>query len=666
MTDENDTPTDDVEISTQRDDVHVEAQLVVGTGTPPTSPNFGAPRYSGADPADFPPQANAITDAFDAQAAKRGAIVNADIAAGAAISKTKLVLDIVDADVDVAAAIQETKLALATDAAANVGSRRTLGPGAQQAAPGNDSRLRAIVGTAIPVLDVGVLGQIRAGRQLTAADFAALGLTAPRGLWNLSDLTDASGNGRTLTNKGAVPFGPGINGVASTCAVFAGSTAQALYISDTGAADPFRITTGSFGGWFRTAKTGAAQDVIGKWRSPQLAWELQIASFNSVVVYVSLSGSDYYQATAVSAVCDDRWHFAVGTFDGTAIRCYVDGVLEGVTFVSGSIFGGSSPLNIGAEAADGSTAAASMNYGRVDEAFVTADVLSDDQVRALYCAKIAHGLASAPAAVNLAVRRARKGAALATTDFPAAPLRLHNFTGGSLNDQGSNAVALTNNGGLLSVVGADGAQGGAYNFNATYSNSLSSTDAGLPAGATARSYGLWLKTSVASGSMYAFNYGQNPGTGDVRLVVNSGQITCANGSDSFTGPFIADGQWHYIVAVEDNAAGDGVKRKLYLDGRLVGGSTVLNALTLGGANKLRLGCANDNTTFYTGQLDGVFVCGYALTQDQISTLYAKGSQQLAPSVKNAGDHIESMDAANIYCVFDTLDTQHTIDLAVTG
>jgi hypothetical protein len=65
------------------------------------------------------------------------------------------------------------------------------------------------------VLDVGMSGQVRAGRQLALADFTALGLAAPTGLWNLSDLTDASGNARALVNKGAVTFAPGINGCGS-------------------------------------------------------------------------------------------------------------------------------------------------------------------------------------------------------------------------------------------------------------------------------------------------------------------------------------------------------------------------------------------------------------------------------------------------------------------
>lgn len=76
-------------------------------GNPATSPNFAAPRYSDADNADFAGQVNAVTDAFDAAAAKRGSIVDADIAAAN------------------------------KDGAAGVPSLRTLGVGAQQALPGS-------------------------------------------------------------------------------------------------------------------------------------------------------------------------------------------------------------------------------------------------------------------------------------------------------------------------------------------------------------------------------------------------------------------------------------------------------------------------------------------------------------------------------------------------
>src|SRR3954451_3244588 len=83
--------------------------------------------------------------------------------------------------------------------------------------------------TARPVLDIGLVGHIRAGRQLTAADFTNLGLSVPIGLWNLSDATDASGNGRSLLNKGGITFAAGLDGVASSAARFLGNASQGLY-----------------------------------------------------------------------------------------------------------------------------------------------------------------------------------------------------------------------------------------------------------------------------------------------------------------------------------------------------------------------------------------------------------------------------------------------------
>jgi len=44
------------------------------TGTPPTSPNFAAPRYSANDQADYATCTNAVTDSFDLQAQKRPTI----------------------------------------------------------------------------------------------------------------------------------------------------------------------------------------------------------------------------------------------------------------------------------------------------------------------------------------------------------------------------------------------------------------------------------------------------------------------------------------------------------------------------------------------------------------------------------------------------------------
>jgi hypothetical protein len=533
------------------------------------------------------------------------------------------------------------------------------------------SRLDAVVGgvtLSSPVSEVGQVNQCRAGRQLAASDFTALGLSAPRGLWNLSDLTDASGNGRALANKGAVTFAAGINGAAATAAQFTGSTAQALYIADTGAADPFRIVTGSWSCWFRTAKRGTTQRLLTKISTAagNYAWGLAINGASNVTsADVFTDGSTGGSAQGVSDVCDDRWHFGVAAHDGTTCRLYVDGVLEGIANV-GPIFAGSAPLNIGARSADSGAAAVEPFYGRVDEAFVTADVLTEDQIRSLYAARIAHTLGAQPKSVSLSVRRQRRGAALATADFSTGPLRLYNFdnsVNGGLNDQGSNAANLTYNSGVGGP-GADGRSLQSISYPGA-GGGLSATDAGLPSGLAARSYGCWFKTAAAA-TAGIMGWGTTLGSTDVRFYTNvtSGALVCANGADAITGPYIFDGQWHFAVAVEDNVAGDGVRRKFYLDGRLIGGSTVLNSIALGGANRFRVGASIDGSGPFTGQIDAVFVTGYAMPTDEVQRLYNKAAQTMAASPKNAGDHVEGYDSGSVLVVADTLEAQHLIDLTL--
>jgi hypothetical protein len=516
---------------------------------------------------------------------------------------------------------------------------------------------------------VGIPNQIRAGRQLTAADFANIGLNAPAGLWNLSDLTDSSGSGRNLSNKGGVLFDTGINGLANTAAKFSGLATQALYISDSGAADPFRLRTGTIGCWFRTAKRGSYNMLVDKYGTTnQQDYSLMVTTTNVAQFSASPDGaSNTIVCPGVSDVADDRWHFAVATFDGTCARLYVDGVLEGTLITPNiSMMPGASPLNIGARGADASTNAAFQNWGRIDEAFVTQDVLTEDQVRNLYCAKISHTLGALPTRISLRIRRRRRGSAFVVADFSTQPLRLHNFSAGSLGDEGSNGQALTNNGGSVAIAGADGTALNSMLFYGGTPVTLSSTDAGLPSGTNPRSWGCWFKTQNAgAASLLAC------GTTNQALIhiAAGGSISSLSGADQITGPNVADGEWHFVVAVEYNAVGgptdDGIKRKLYLDGKLVGISTVLNALTLAGANRFRIGSQSDGvTTPFTGDIDGVFVCGYALTSGEVRALYAKGSQVLAPSPKNSGDHVEAMSTTDILAMFDTLDSQHQIDLSV--
>ena len=88
------------------------------------------------------------------------------------------------------------------------------------------------------------------------------------------------------------------------------------------------------------------------------------------------------------------------------------------------------------------------------------------------------------------------------------------------------------------------------------------------------------------------------------------------------------------------------------------------ATVLGGGTAFRIGANSTGGSPFVGQIDGAFVCDYALTAERIAQLYAKSSQTLASSPKNPGDHVEAMSTSSLLATFDTLESQHTIDLGV--
>lgn len=522
------------------------------------------------------------------------------------------------------------------------------------------------------VLDVGVPNQVRAGRQLTAADFTAMGLSAPAALYNLSNLSDVSGNGRNLNDKGSVPFGAGINGIAATAAVYSGSTSQSLYVTDSGATDPMRLKTGSWGCWFRTAKRGTMQTLVAKTSTNvnRYGYVLDIDTTNVIRAVGTVLGQTTASVITFGKtdVCDDAWHFVVATFNGSVLSVYVDGVLESANFSSpaGTLNPSVTEFNIGSYNANSTSNAANPMYGRIDEVFVSSDVLTPDQVRNLYCAKVAHSLGAVPTMFNVAVYRRRHHSA-ATSDFPSQPKRLYNFTAGVLTDAGSDNVPLTNSYTSLIVAadGVDGTKGNGYYFSGAHQG-LGCSDAGLPSGLETRTYGCWFKSVDTAASMTIMAWGQTSGSTDTYsfIAVTSRNLVSGNGTDSFAGPKLLDGRWHFMVVVEDNTAGDGIKRKLYVDGVYVGGSTVMNSITLGGSTSFRVGANVNGTAPFSGHIDNVFVHNVALTPPQIRALYAVGTQELALSPKNPGDHIEAANSTDILYVFDSLESMHAVDLGV--
>lgn len=530
------------------------------------------------------------------------------------------------------------------------------------------------------ISEIGVLGQTRAGRILTPTDFTDLGLPVPIALWNLSDVNDSSGNARHLTNKGGVSFGTDILGLTGGAAVFSGSTGQALHRTDEAG---LSIKTGAWGCWFRGAKRSTSQMLISKrGAAGQRSFFLNISASNVLNAGVSVDGTNEFIAVGSTDVCDDRWHFAIVTYEGGMLRIYLDGAAEpsGSVVTDGMIFDSTAPFNIGASAADAATAAVDPFYGRVDEAFLLGDIPSEDQVRCLMAFKLLHGSTRPPRRVNLNVRRRRKGVVLATTDFTAlglvSPLRLYNLAGTTMtavgDDLGTDNQDLAATGfdiaTLRDIAGAgpDGKSNGAAYYDGV-DNYHSATDAGLPAGTAARTLLAWFKTGTMGVGQTIMRYGTEAARVWMYVRSSDNALVADDAVNTSAGPFAADGQWHLAAFVLDNAAADG-KAKLYMDGRLVAGNTALSATTLGGAGFFRIGARSDGTNLFKGQIARVVVAGYAMTPDQIAAIYAKASQDLGLSPYNAGDYVERLDATGLYVLAErgTLEDQDQVELEVAA
>jgi parallel beta-helix repeat protein len=93
--------------------------------------------------------------------------------------------------------------------------------------------------------------------------------------------------------------------------------------------------------------------------------------------FESASGTDYY-VISPNSYSDGKWHYAVVTFDGTAVKLYVDGILTGSLATAGAQPEtiGTYPLRIGANAKDNDK----HFVGEIDEVRVWNRAISETEV----------------------------------------------------------------------------------------------------------------------------------------------------------------------------------------------------------------------------------------------------------------------------------------------
>ncbi len=194
------------------------------------------------------------------------------------------------------------------------------------------------------------------------------------GWWKLdNDYKDSSGNANNGTASGGPTF------------VTAGKIGASLKLDgtddyvDCGAAASLDIIDQvSLSAWIKPANiaNSAFQTFVAK---GDYAYAIHQTTGN-VIQFFIYDGAWYSASSAVVAsTMNNSWHHVAGSYDGTQLRVYVDGVMAGSTLRTGVIATSTTPVNLGRNA----TYSTRFYPGEIDEARVYRGVLPTSEIKKL-------------------------------------------------------------------------------------------------------------------------------------------------------------------------------------------------------------------------------------------------------------------------------------------
>ena len=141
--------------------------------------------------------------------------------------------------------------------------------------------------------------------------------------------------------------------------------------------------------WINPSSQGTFQGIITEWGISsgveQRSFGLALASDGRAYFALSPDGSATFAlATGNSVLPLGLWSHVAGSFDGSTIRIYVNGVLEGQTAYAGGIFPGTNDLAIGGDLSDLTLIA--PYRGAIDEPAVYRRALTATEIANIYAA----------------------------------------------------------------------------------------------------------------------------------------------------------------------------------------------------------------------------------------------------------------------------------------
>ena len=439
--------------------------------------------------------------------------------------------------------------------------------------------------------------------------------------WKMDEKTgttikDISGNNNTGTfgTGNSAPtwtsgkIGAGLN--------FSGSSQYTTIEDSTSLKPTTSITTEA---WFNTTNKSLNQRMLSKTSSGGYSLSINENSAcvaNTLCFLININGT-YYSATYPSNnLSNNTWYHVAGSYDGTTVRLFLNGSNIGTTaLISNTITNNTAKLCIGSESASTNCYSESGFFsGKIDHVKIYDYARTPAQIAYDYNKGAPVGWWKFDDCQGLtAFDSSGLGNNAAISIGPSGT---QNSTG---TCQIGTSAAWTN--------GATGKYNSSLNFDGNddyvcMSNVFRNDDLSLSA---------WIKTS-SDGAIVGNNYGNAPTFWHGGLSVTSGKATMEIGyitsyrTQSGTSN-VNNNKWHHLV-MTSNSSGS----ILYVDGKQEATSIYYIGQVPGNSEEntcigvlYRNCCGALPYRFFNGQIDDVRVYNYALTSEQIKTVYNNGA-----------------------------------------
>jgi hypothetical protein len=191
--------------------------------------------------------------------------------------------------------------------------------------------------------------------------------------------------------------------------------------------------------WIYRTKSYAYQAVVGKWSGnpwpyapgpdAQRSYLLYLHTADTLGMVISTNGGqgseDFAQVIGGTVVPLNTWVHVAGTYDGSLIKIYLNGNLDGSFPYNQPIFDSSSPVRIGTYVAPGYSQPRLSFGGKIDEVEIFNRALSIEEIQAIYNAGKAIEVeidikpGSSPNAINMGSHGLIPVAIFSEVDFDA-------------------------------------------------------------------------------------------------------------------------------------------------------------------------------------------------------------------------------------------------------